>query len=794
MTASQETPSAGALAGIRVVEISSTPAGAWCGRLLAGFGADVLAVELHGAAAARAVEPFDDRGESIPWGYWSLGKRSRAIDERTAAGRAELRALAADADVVVTTATPGELEQLGLRYEDLGAERLVMVHVTPWGFAGPMAEEPGSDLLVAARSGWAFVNGLAHRAPLQPAPWQPSYCGGVAGCIAAIAALFQREETSRGQEVDVSLNDAMLAMYAPAFLIGQYSGAPVARKATADLLAGPVPVRDGYFALTLSRAHFWRDAMNLLELPDLADDPRWETGWYRAAHKDEYVSRVQEKMAEWEKMALFDELAARRVIAGPVLSMAELAENEHLRERGFWERDGEGREWPGAPVKMSATPWRRVDEPVPAAPAQQSPRPAAASRRPKGPLDGIRAVVLTQAWAGTFCTELLGLMGADVIQVESWQRLDSWRGSFDTPMARQLQGVASAVHPWNCNALYNSVNLNKRSVTLNLQDPRGQAIFRDMVKHADIVAENFSPRVLGNLGLGYDVLSALNPRVIVCSLSAYGHDGPWANIPGIGGTIEPTAGMSAFLGYEGAAPMNSGQMVPDPIAAYYGTAAILAALSHRSLTGKGQYIDLSMQEANLTFVGDAAVEYLCNGVQRPRRGNRSATMAPHGIYPSAREDEWIAIAISNDAEFAALANLIGLPAGESLATLDGRRQHQDELDEAIAAWSRGFTREEALERLGAAGAPAAPVYNGHDLVTDPLLRARGMLVDVTHPEVPVTPQIAGPFQFPGADAVPVRPAPLLGEHSFEVLHELLGLTESAYAELVAAGITGSARP
>ena len=786
------------LQGIFTLDISTTPAGAWCSRLLAGFGAEVLVAEPAGRSPIRRLGPFDADGESIPAAYWSVGKRFRTIDREAEAGRRELVELARSADVVVSSATPTELEALGLTCEAIGSPALVLAHVTPWGFESRMAETPGNDLTVAARSGWAFINGLASREPLQPSAWQASYCGGLATCIAVIAALHQRNETGAGQEVDVSLNDAMLATYSAAFLRGQYSGEPWGRKAVADLLAGPVPVKDGYFSLTISRAHFWRDSMNLLGLPDLADDPRWETGWYRQAHKDEYVDRVQAKMATWGKQALFDELAARRVVAGPVLTMAELVENQHLRAREFWEHDKDGKLWPGAPLKLSATPWRPVGdvagpaEQVPVTPA--APAPNGSARRPKGPLEGVQAMVLTQAWAGTFCTELLGLMGADVVQVEVRKRLDSWRGTYDGPIPEKLKQVPTAQHAWNCNPLYNSVNLNKRCVTLDLQDPRGREVYLRLVEHADVVAENFSPRVLGNLGLTYETLKSINPRVIVCSLSAYGHDGPWANIPGIGGTIEPTSGMSALLGYRDGPPMNSGQMYPDPVAGYYGAAAILAALHHRDRTGQGQYIDLSMQEANLTFVGDAALEYLRNGTQRLRLGNRHMTFAPHGIYPCEGEEQWVAIAAETGEQWQALAALTGLGPDRRFVTNEARKMHEDELDAAIAAWTRERRRDAIVERLTAAGVPAAPVLHGLEIAGDELARASGILVDVEHAEAGPTLQLASPFRFSGADPVPVRAAPLLGEHSFEVFQEFLGMTQAEYDELVAAGISGTGPP
>src|SRR5215213_5822845 len=241
---------------------------------------------------------------------------------------------------------------------------------------------------------------------------------------------------------------------------------------------------------------------------------------------------------------------------------------------------------------------------------------------PAGPLAGLRGIVLTQAWAGTFATQLLGLLGMEIIQIEARQRIDSWRGGYGGAVPKAIRGASSTQHPWNTNPLYNSVNLNKQGITLNLSHPEGIAIFKRLVPYADVIAENFSPRVMGNLGIAYDDLAAIKPDIILLSMSAYGATGPYANIPGIGGTIEPMAGMSALLGYEDGPPLNSGLMYPDPVAGYYGTAALLVALRHRQRTGQGQHIDLPMQEANMTFIADALMEYSASGSVRPRMGNR----------------------------------------------------------------------------------------------------------------------------------------------------------------------------
>jgi crotonobetainyl-CoA:carnitine CoA-transferase CaiB-like acyl-CoA transferase len=413
------------------------------------------------------------------------------------------------------------------------------------------------------------------------------------------------------------------------------------------------------------------------------------------------------------------------------------------------------------------------------------------------PLAGLRGIVLTQAWAGTFATELLGLLGMEIVQIEARQRLDSWRGGYGGAVPKAIRENGTAIHPWNCNPLYNSVNLNKQAITLNLSHPDGVAIFKRLVPFADVVAENFSPRVMGNLGLDYAALTQIRPDVILLSMSAYGATGPYANIPGIGGTIEPMAGMSALLGYEDGPPLNSGQMYPDPVAGYYGAAAVLIALHHRERTGEGQHIDLSMQEANMTFIADALVEFSAGGRVRGRMGNHHSSIAPHNVYRCAGEDDWIALSAATDEEFARLCTVAGHPewsADPRFADVASRKRNERDLDAAIATWT--VTRDAAaLEpALWQANVTAARVRNARDVLSTDHLWERGMLAEVTHGEAGRHAQMGAPWRMSRTPGGVTLPAPGLGEHSREVLARFLDIDDAEYERLVAQGVTGTGPP
>ena len=775
------------LAGIRVLDLGDRASTAWCGRLLADYGADVIGVEGEDGHPLRREGPFDASGASVTAAYF-LASRGVA----TSAGTG----LVYGADVILCS----DSETMALARAN---RRATVVAITPYGLSGRLAGRQGNDLTAAAASGWAAINGMKDQPPLKGSGYQSSFQAGTFAFGTVVSALIEwcsqacSEAEREGQLIDISEREVLVSTGAPAPLRIQYSGFEWSRRSTIDINEGPVPVADGWFALTISRPLFWVKAMNLLGLPDLAEDQELQQSGLRYKHKDRFVDRVGIAMRGWKRMELFNALGAQRVIAGPVLTMDELADNPQLRDRKFFRSRADGVVFPGPFARMSKTPFRTPERTmardsfaVHAARQSVVVRPVRAGQTEgRGPLSGIRGLVLTQAWAGTYATQLLGMLGADVIQLETRGRLDSWRGSYQNPIPKNLQKVPTARHAWNCSPLYNSVNLNKRCITVDLAEPDGVALFRELVQQADFVAENFSPRVMGNLGIEYASLTKVRPDLILASLSAYGAVGPWANVPGIGGTIEPSSGMSALLGYEGAHPMNSGQMYPDPVAGLCGFSAIALALLHRDRTGEGQYIDLSMQEANFTFIGDAWLEFAFNGDVRGLRGNSHPSVAPHAIYPCTGDDEWVAIAAHTDAQWRAVVDALdlGLPAFWSA---EQRKANESEIDAAIGAWCAARSKTEAADVVAGAGACAAPVLRPGEIAEDADLRAQGHMVLVDHPEAGPHWQSGLPARLSRTPGGVERHAPLQGQHSFEIFSELLGMSPETYKGLVEREITG----
>jgi crotonobetainyl-CoA:carnitine CoA-transferase CaiB-like acyl-CoA transferase len=774
-------------AGLRVLDVGDRPSTAWCGRLLADLGAEVIGAEPAEGHPLR---------RDPPAAAYFLANRRRA-------DLSSALALAAAADVILTSESAPETGVAALRA--LSGTALITC-LTAYGRGSTLAGHRGNDLTAYATSGWASVNGLAARAPLKGPGYNASFQAGTLAWAAVTAALLGEPA---GEVLDIAERDVLCSTLSPAFLRQQYTGAAERRREVADITAGPVPVADGYFALTMSRPHFWQSAMRILGLDDLAEVPDLQTAAARAQRKEQWAQRVQQAMLGWKRKDLFDALAARRVIAGPVLDMADLEQNPQLVAREFFRAPEEAPDrprQPGPPVRYGRTRWR-LARPAPAGRAEPArrfggtglglPRPApAATAAPAGPaagpLSGYRGLVLTQAWAGTYATELLALLGAEIVQVEARSRLDSWRGSGTSQVPAALAQRGTPGDPWDLNPLFNSVNLGKRSITLDLAAPEGVGLFRRLVPRFDFVAENFSPRVLGNLGIAYADLRQLRADIVLVSMSAYGATGPWSPVPGIGGTIEPSSGMSAVLGYPDGPPLNSGHMYPDPVAGLYGLGAVVTALAHRRRSGEGQYVDVSMQEACATFIGDEWMRYQDTGLPPARRGNRHPAYAPHGVFRCAGEDQWVALAAPDDAAWAAAARVLGGSelAAERFAAAAGRLAGESDLEAAIGARAAGRDKRELAAALAAAGVIAAPVLDVGEVMADSGLSARGVLRTVTHSLAGAAIQAGLPLRMANTPLPPWGPAPRHGEHSREVLQQELGLSEEAYAALAAAGITG----
>ncbi len=402
----------------------------------------------------------------------------------------------------------------------------------------------------------------------------------------------------------------------------------------------------------------------------------------------------------------------------------------------------------------------------------------------QGPLKGTTIVDLSMWWSGPLATKFFAMMGADVIKVESIQRVDGWR------LAVRLMADAGI----EASNVFNGVNVNKLGITLDLSSEEGHRILRDLVERADALVENYSPRVMDNLGLGDDVLFRWNPELVILSMPAFGLTGPWRDFVGFAPTIEQFSGLPELTGYEGGPPVLSGNSIADPSAGITGAFALLAGLHAQDRDGGGRHIDLSQLESLTALLGKPLMEQQAKGQPPPRRGNRHAWKAPYGCYPCAEDDTWAVIAVSNDAQWQALCEVMGenaLAGDERFRTAASRKGHQDEVDEMVSRWTRERNRHEVAEALQAREVPAAAVYRPSDLLADQHLRERDYFVELDRAEVGRHPHHGLPFQFSRTPGAITRAAPTLGQDNRHVLQDIVGLSDAEIEALEAKQVIGT---
>jgi crotonobetainyl-CoA:carnitine CoA-transferase CaiB-like acyl-CoA transferase len=867
-----------------VVEIAGSVAGGYAGKLFAGFGATVLLIEPPEGDPARAIgERLDGCGTLFA--YLHTGKHSVALDLSTATGRTRFDGLLARADVVIESASPGPLQPLTADHPAERLVKLYVspfglsgpyrryrsTQFTDYAAGGQMyvTGEPEREPLQGAGR--------------QPEYAAGTY--GLIAALAALRHRYQTGAGQTidvsHMEAMASLHQWTSVKWTHTGTIERRIGN---RYSSAHPIT-IYPCKDGYIALSAASDLAAERFLSVIGLGHLLADRRFATGLDRLEHWQAFDAELLPWLMAHTVEEIVSLGQAVRVPVGPVPGMLELLQDRHLAARGFWqsvEVAGRTLRYPGPPFRLSRHAWRAlpppelgsgigdsrgeanhsagaaiaqrdrrrlsIQQPVAAqpqsavargpgsvvasdavtlgasrsAPTNQSPVTSHLSPTPLA-LAGVRVLDLSRVWAGPLAGRILGDLGADVIRVEAiWSRGPrAVSDEYAARTGRYPQGKAGE-RPWNREGMFNKFNRNKRAITLQLDTPAGKALFERLVQVADVVLENYSPRVMPQLGLGYERLSALNPSIVYIGMPGFGWSGPSRDWVALGTMIEPAAGLSSLMGYAGGGPYKSGVAWADPVAALHAAAAVLIALHDREADpeGRGQAIELAQIEGMIDFIGEEVLAAQVRGADAPRRGNRHPAYAPQGCYPclgpggpwsaahrhgragdhlqqpasQTSNDRWIAISITGDAEWRALCRLASFDDGLACLRLDERIARHDELDAAIGAWTATQDHIALMQRLQAAGIAAVAVFDARELVENEQLAARGFWVPITHPD-------AGTFVFPGfpahLSATPAsyrRPAPGLGEHNVEVLGGLLGLGWNELRVLEADGVIASEPP
>ena len=399
-------------------------------------------------------------------------------------------------------------------------------------------------------------------------------------------------------------------------------------------------------------------------------------------------------------------------------------------------------------------------------------------------LKGIKVVEFAAFAAGPVVGKHLADHGATVVHIESKIRPDGFRAHYP-PYKDNIHGL-------NRSGLFALCNNDKLDITLNLKKaPKATDLAKRIVAWSDVVIENFSPGTMKRLGLDYEALRKIKPDLIMLSSSNLGQSGPHAHHAGFGSQLSSLAGFTHLTGYPDGPPQILYGPYIDYIAVAYGAVAILAALDYRERTGKGTHIDTAQYETGLQFMAPILLDYKINGKVASRNGNRDPAAAPHGAYPCKGDDIWCVISASSESDWESLCRAMGNPAWTKesrFATLQSRKEHEDELDQKIGAWTAGFTAREITEKLQASGIRAGIVNTMRDIYSDPQLKHRKQWVELEHPEIGKMHYQRPPFFLTKTPSGPERRDPLLGEHNGYFYQELLGISEKEYQELVAEGV------
>ena len=786
-----------ALSSVRVAEFGSGQALAYCGKLFADFGADVVKVEPPGGDPDRRGAPLVDvgggRGESAVFAWLNTNKRSVTARPDDAARLAEI---AGAADVLID-ARPGAWSDAGPAGQSAlraAFPRLTIVSISWFGESGPYKDYAAADSVVRALAGLVRGVGPAD-APVMLSEHQSYAPAALSGFTAALSALIAG---GPGRRFEISIHDANV-------LIGEFQDAVTLQAGVEErrwgrnhffpvFPTGVYPTKEGWLGVTAFSADQWRGFCDMLGLPELASRPGFTTATERLIVGDELDAILARQLAARTARDWADEAIRRRVPLVVAPDMAELLASKVHRDHGAFGEVSIGAarfEAPALPQRLTATPPKRVGVAPLAGEHTETWRPSPPRRPSAGagglPLEGLRIIDLTMGWAGPLGARQLADLGAEVIKVEGRSYPDWWRGADYSDEAIAAFGYEKPLY-------FNFVNRNKIGITLDLTSADGVDLLLRLVGTADAVMENYGQGVLTGFGLDYEAFRAARPDIVMMSMPAFGSATPWAEVRAYGSTLEQAAGLPMLTGWPDDPPTMNHIAYGDPIGGLSACPALLTALLHRQRTGEGQYIDLSQVECLFPLIAPWLIAQAVSGSAAPKMGNRHPAYVPHGCFACDGHDAWVVVAVTDDDAWRALCRVIERPdlaADPALATAAGRRAAEPALEAAITAWTTARSPDEAMEALQAAGVAAGAARGLAEIVLyEPHLMARGYWQEIERPHTDWLQQPSPVFREDGRPYPIRRPAPTLGEASREVLTRLLGLTPAELDSLEAAGVIG----
>ncbi len=773
---------------LRVVEVSTGIAGAYCGWLLSEMGADVARVAAPECEGATSAEPDDPI--TLGLAYYAAGKRT--IDVATAAAAAQ------EADLVISDDAAFFAAVLGGSPDTIAKRHpnAVFAISSVFGLTGPLAETASVPLDAQAQAAVAWALGEPGRPPLAIPPGVLECQAGAHLAAASLLARRAGRADKVGRVVDIALID-ILAHYVGVncrfYIHHGMEWRREGRRAAHSGGAYPfviLPCADGAVCLSGRTRPEWERFVEAMGTPDWSQEPRYQR---LRAMGQEYPEEVDALIMPWlaeRTKAEIEEIADRfRLTIAPLRDLAEVLDTPQFAHRDFLRKWMHGdRELTGAglPFRVASARSDRQE-------ANKASELLSRVTPPRGangelPLDGLRVLDLGWVWSAPQVGSMLAQLGAEVIKVEHRKRPDNSRLSgVIVRNGERIEGQTMDMSP-----MFHQINKGKLGITLNLKEPAAIQMLKQLAASSDVVLENMSAGSLERSGIGYDTLSANNPGLVMVAMSGAGQFGPASDMRTYAPTMSSFVGLESLVGYPGEAPTGALNFaLGDPNAAVHALVALFAALERREATGEGGYIDLSQTEALFCTLMPYALQAQLGGRQPAPIGNQHPSMAPHGIYPAKGEDKWLSLAVRNDRDW---QSLCAMAAGEPwakdsrFATATGRIGFRIELDRMLEKWTATMERETLVSALRASGIPASPVNDIKGLWNDSQISARGMADRVELPGLGLETLFQAPWNISGVDIASGTRGPVIGEHNDYVLRGLLGLSAEQFEELAHTGV------
>ncbi|OBH49983.1 CaiB/BaiF CoA-transferase family protein [Mycobacterium sp. E2479] len=791
------------LSGYTVIDLSTGIAGAYCTKLLADAGADVVKVE---SPQGDPLRRWSASGAAIPAGadgalfsFLAGAKHSVVVDPDKDADTELADRLLASADAAVWSAGSNVAEHPDFSPHVIRDRHphLTVTAITPFGLEGPWHDLPATEFTLQAWSGGivGLGRGEQERPPVFVGGQVGEYLTGAYASAATLASRWRRIDGGTGELVDLSMLETQILCltYYPVSYF-EVLGRPW-REMRRPTIPGVAQAKDGLVSLGCGTAQQWFDLCAMVGHPEWIDEESPLSITEQAnIHADEIFS--------WLAGTPVDEIrelaSAFRIPNAPVASGANATSFDQFMQRGAFVRNPrEGFMQPSHPYRMRPAQLR-PPQPAPRLgehteyyrDEKLSVRPAPDGVAKALPLSGLRVLDMTTFWAGPCCTHALALLGAEVIHVESTRRPDGTRMIAGIPITEEKW--------WEKSPIFEALNTSKKGLTLDLQTTRGRELLRELIATCDVIVENFTPRVLDQIGLDFCTIQSIRSDTVLVRMPGFGLDGPWRDNPAFAYVIESASGLSWLTGYPDRTPYDP-YSIGDACAGVHALNAILLALEHRRRTGEGVFVEAAMVDAALSISAEQVIEYSAYGALLQRAGNRGPTAAPQNLYLSADIDEfgrldcWVAIAVATDGQWDGLCRALGSPSWATdprLSTDAGRRTHQEFIDEELGAWCGHRSRDEIVKTLWDAGVPVAKVMQPHRQAELDQLAFRGFFEEVDHPVNGPARLSTVPMRFSaGPHEFHTEPAPLLGQHNHELLSGL-GLSESDIAGLESDGVIG----